>query len=157
MEKDKWQRIVIARKEPRSCGTTTKQSGLLRRSLRSLLAMTTHTVIASDPPAGGERSNPVLMKAKNYYVYIMANKGNSVLYTGVTNNLERRIYEHKTKSIKGFSEKYNINKLVYCEQYNSAYDAISREKQIKGGSRKKKVTLIEKDNPDWKDLSLNIV
>ena len=97
------------------------------------------------------------MKTKNYYVYIMTNKGNSVLYTGVTNNLERRIDEHKNKLIKGFSEKYNINKLVYFEQYDSAYDAISREKQIKSGSREKKIALIEKDNPDWQDLSLGII
>ena len=87
----------------------------------------------------------------------MTNKGNSVLYTDVTNHLERRIDEHKNKVIKGFSEKYNINKLVYFEQYDSAYDAISREKQIKSGSREKKIALIEKDNPDWKDLSLGII
>ena len=87
----------------------------------------------------------------------MTNKGNSVLYTGVTNNLERRIDEHKNKLIKGFSEKYNINKLVYFEQYDSAYDAISREKQIKSGSREKKIALIEKDNPDWQDLILGII
>ena len=87
----------------------------------------------------------------------MTNKGNSVLYTGVTNNLERRIDEHKNKLIKGFSEKYNINKLVYFEQYDSTYDAISREKQIKSGSREKKIALIEKDNPDWQDLSLGII
>ena len=97
------------------------------------------------------------MKTKNYYVYIMTNKGNSVLYTDVTNHLERRIDEHKNKVIKGFSEKYNINKLVYFEQYDSAYDAISREKQIKSGSREKKIALIEKDNPDWQDLSLGII
>ena len=87
----------------------------------------------------------------------MTNKGNSVLYTDVTNHLERRIDEHKNKVIKGFSEKYNINKLVYFEQYDSAYDAISREKQIKSGSREKKIALIEKDNPDWQDLSLGII
>ena len=93
------------------------------------------------------------MSSKNYYVYIMTNKGNSVLYTGVTNNLERRVYEHKNKVVDGFTGRYNINKLVYFEEYNNINDAIAREKQIKGGSRKKKIELIEKDNPKWRDLS----
>jgi len=83
----------------------------------------------------------------------MTNKGNSVLYTGVTNNLERRVYEHKNKVVDGFTGRYNINKLVYFEEYNNINDAIAREKQIKGGSRKKKIELIEKDNPKWRDLS----
>ncbi len=90
----------------------------------------------------------------NYYVYIITNKTNNVLYTGVTNNLERRIYEHKNKLIKGFSSKYNLNKLVYYEITNDINSAIVREKKIKGGSRKKKIELINLMNPDWKDLSL---
>jgi putative endonuclease len=76
-----------------------------------------------------------------------------VLYTGVTNDLNRRMYEHKNKVIKGFTQKYNVSKLVYFEETTDAYSAISREKQIKGGSRAKKIALIETINPDWKDLS----
>ncbi|MBI5755164.1 GIY-YIG nuclease family protein [Candidatus Peregrinibacteria bacterium] len=90
---------------------------------------------------------------KDYYVYIMTNSRNTVLYTGVTNNLEKRVYEHKNKFIKGFSSKYNLNKLVFYESGNDAIEAIAREKQIKGGSRIKKIKLIEGMNFEWKDLS----
>jgi len=89
---------------------------------------------------------------KQYYVYIMANKTNTVLYTGITNNLKRRIYEHKNKLLSGFTKKYNINKLVYYEIFDNSYYAIQREKQIKGGSRKKKIELIKKFNPNFNDL-----
>jgi len=89
---------------------------------------------------------------KQYYVYIMTNKNNTVLYTGVTNNLKRRIYEHKAKLVKGFTEKYNITKLVYYEIFEDSYNAIAREKQIKGGSRQKKIDLVNSMNKDWKDL-----
>ena len=82
----------------------------------------------------------------------MTNKSRT-LYTGVTNDLRRRVYEHKQKLIKGFTSKYNITKLVYHEEYNDINDAIKREKQIKGWSRKKKIELIESVNPEWKDLS----
>jgi putative endonuclease len=87
-----------------------------------------------------------------YYVYIMTNFTNSVLYTGVTNDLVRRVHEHKEKLVKGFTSKYNITKLVYFESGEDAYGAISREKQIKAGSRKKKIELINSTNPEWKDL-----
>ena len=88
-----------------------------------------------------------------YYVYIMTNKMNTVLYTGVTNDLMRRVYEHKNKlDIKSFTARYNVNKLVYYETTNSIQSAIEREKQIKAGSRKKKEDLINEFNPDWKDL-----
>lgn len=90
---------------------------------------------------------------RNFYVYIMSNKYNTVVYTGMTNDLERRIYEHKTGFNKGFTKKYNVHKLVYFEEYNSPREAIDREKQIKGYTRAKKNTLIEKDNPHWLDLS----
>ena len=90
--------------------------------------------------------------SKQYYVYIMTNKRNNVLYTGVTNNLTKRVYEHKEKSVSGFTKKYNINKLVYYEVLGDIYDAIKREKQIKGGSRQKKMDLINSLNPQWKDL-----
>ena len=88
-----------------------------------------------------------------YYVYIMTNKMNTVLYTGVTNDLMRRVYEHKNKlDIKSFTARYNVNKFVYYETTNSIQSAIEREKQIKAGSRKKKEDLIKEFNPDWKDL-----
>ena len=87
-----------------------------------------------------------------YFVYIITNKTNKVIYTGVTNNLERRILEHKNKLIEGFSNKYNLNKLVYFSGFVSIMDAIAAEKKIKGWTRFKKIALIECDNPGWKDL-----
>jgi putative endonuclease len=89
---------------------------------------------------------------EQYFVYILTNKYNKVLYVGVTNNLIRRVYEHKNKLISGFTSKYNVNKLVYYESFPSVFDAIKREKEIKGWKRKKKVTLINSFNPEWKDL-----
>ena len=94
---------------------------------------------------------------KNFFVYIMTNKNNTVLYTGVTNNLIRRVYEHKEKLIEGFTKKYNCSKLVWYEVYDDSYNAIAREKQIKAGSRKKKLDLINAFNPEWKDLYNDIV
>jgi len=90
---------------------------------------------------------------KQGYVYIITNRYNTVLYTGVTSDLESRIYQHKNKSFKGFTAKYNCNKLVYFEMGEDIEACIFREKQIKAGSRQKKVQLIEVDNPGWKDLS----
>ncbi|NLK52768.1 MAG: GIY-YIG nuclease family protein [Syntrophomonadaceae bacterium] len=87
-----------------------------------------------------------------YYVYIMTNYSNKVLYTGVTNNLERRVYEHRNKLISGFTEKYNVNKLIYYESTTDVKAAITREKQIKGWTRQKKINLIESMNPKWMDL-----
>ena len=87
-----------------------------------------------------------------YYVYIMTNNSKT-LYTGVTNNLNRRVYEHKNKLIQGFTAKYNITKLVYFEIFNDINKAIEREKQIKGWLRSKKINLIESVNPEWTDLS----
>ena len=92
------------------------------------------------------------MRPHLYYIYILANVHNNVLYTGVTNDLKRRCYEHKQKKIKGFTQKYNINKLVYFEMFEFINLAIRREKQIKGYSRVKKVTLISLFNSEWKDL-----
>jgi len=89
---------------------------------------------------------------KCYFVYIMTNRRNTVLYTGVTNNLGRRVFEHKEKLIKGFTEKYKAVKLVYYEIHEDPSSAIAREKQIKGGSRQKKIELINEFNSDWKDL-----
>jgi putative endonuclease len=89
---------------------------------------------------------------KQYYVYIMTNKNNSILYTGVTNDLKRRVYEHKNKLVEGFTKKYNIDKLVFYEVYDDINNAIAREKQIKSGSRAKKIKLIEEMNSRWNDL-----
>ncbi len=89
---------------------------------------------------------------KQFYVYIMTNKNNAVLYTGVTNDLKRRVYEHKNKLLDGFTKKYNVDKLVFYEVYDDIKNAIAREKQIKGGSRAKKITLIEEMNSAWKEL-----
>lgn len=92
------------------------------------------------------------MNNKQFYVYIMTNKYNNVFYTGITNDLKRRIYEHKNRLVEGFTKKYNINKLLYYEVFDDAYNAISREKQIKGFSRTKKLNLINSMNKEWKDL-----
>ena len=89
---------------------------------------------------------------KQYYVYIMTNKHHTALYTGVTNELKRRVYEHKQKMADGFTKKYNITKLVYYEVHRDPINAISREKQIKGGSRQKKIDLINSTNGYWADL-----
>jgi len=89
---------------------------------------------------------------KQYCVYILTNKSNKVLYIGVTNNLKRRIKEHKEKIIEGFTKKYNCNKLAYFEQTHNVMSALEREKQLKRWNRKKKIQLIEKINPNWKDL-----
>ncbi len=89
---------------------------------------------------------------KTYYVYIMTNKTRT-LYTGVTIDLMRRVYEHKHKLIPGFTARYNIARLVYFEETSDIYAAIRREKQIKGWLRSKKIALIESVNPQWKDLS----
>ena len=90
--------------------------------------------------------------AKQHYVYIMTNKHNTVLYTGVTNDLQRRAYEHKTGQGGNFTSRYNLTKLVYYEIGHDARSAIAREKQIKAGSRQKKLDLINSMNPEWRDL-----
>jgi len=96
------------------------------------------------------------MEEKRYYVYIMTNKRNTVLYTGITNDLKRRIYEHQAKIVEGFTRRYNIDKLVYYEVCQNAESAILREKQIKGGSRAKKIGLINTMNPEWRDLYIDL-
>jgi putative endonuclease len=92
------------------------------------------------------------MLKKVYYTYILTNKYNTVLYTGVTNNLFRRVSEHKSKTGSVFTAKYNVSKLVYYERFLFPLDAIAREKQIKAGSRQKKIELIEQNNKEWIDL-----
>ncbi len=95
----------------------------------------------------------------HYFVYIMTNQRNTVLYVGVSNSLVRRGYEHKEKLSyhNSFTKKYNINKLVYYEEYQWVQDVIAREKQIKGGSRAKKIQLIESINPEWEDLYQDVI
>ena len=89
-----------------------------------------------------------------YHVYILTNVTNSVLYVGVTGNISRRIYEHKNGLLEGFTKKYNVKKLVYTEVYSDIKSALSREKQIKGWTRQRKIELINSVNPTWDDLSL---
>ena len=90
-------------------------------------------------------------------VYLMASKRNGTLYTGVTSNLVRRVFEHKNDFVKGFASKYGCKMLVYYEVLENMADALAREKQIKAGSRKKKLALIESVNPGWKDLYKEII
>ncbi|MEK7481343.1 MAG: GIY-YIG nuclease family protein [Patescibacteria group bacterium] len=89
---------------------------------------------------------------KQYYVYIATNQRHTVLYTGVTNNIQRRTYEHRDKLKKSFTSRYNVNKVVYFEVFNDPEEAIIAEKKIKGGSRKDKIRRINQMNPDWRDL-----
>jgi putative endonuclease len=90
---------------------------------------------------------------ESYYVYILTTTHNKVLYVGVTNDLARRTAEHQNETVDGFTKKYNVHKLVYFEAYSDPQIAIKREKQLKRWIRKKKIELIESQNPDWKDLS----
>ena len=94
------------------------------------------------------------MEDHTYYVYILTNWNNRVMYIGVTNNLRRRVYEHKQEIIEGFTKKYHVHKLVYCESCGEVKDAIAREKQLKGWTRKKKNELVETINPMWKEITL---
>jgi len=93
------------------------------------------------------------MSKRTYYIYITTNKKKGTLYIGVTNNLERRMYEHKNKILKGFTEKYNLNKLIYYEETDDISIAIHREKRLKHWNRSWKIALVEKENPNWEDLS----
>lgn len=97
-------------------------------------------------------SNNLYNIKNQYYIYILSSKRNGTLYIGVTSNLVKRIYEHKNNIIEGFSKKYNIHKLVYYEITDDIESAIRREKQLKKWNRKWKMNLIEKNNPEWKDL-----
>jgi putative endonuclease len=97
------------------------------------------------------------MEDRQPAIYILANRRNGTLYVGVTNNLVRRVYEHKFSSLGGFAKRYNCNQLVYYEIYDDMYSAICREKEIKAGTRKKKMALIENMNPQWIDLYDSIV
>ena len=87
-----------------------------------------------------------------YHVYILTNKRHTVLYTGFTGNLQQRVQQHKEKVQPGFTKRYNVDKLVYLEEYQDVHDAIAREKRIKAGSRQTKLDLINAFNPEWRDL-----
>ncbi|MDP2205688.1 MAG: GIY-YIG nuclease family protein [Alphaproteobacteria bacterium] len=93
---------------------------------------------------------------KRFFVYILASRRNGTLYAGVTSDLVKRVYEHKAKTIPGFTKKYSVNALVYFELHDTAETAIQREKQIKEWQREWKIRLIEKSNPDWRDLYTDI-
>jgi putative endonuclease len=90
---------------------------------------------------------------RQYYVYILTNPRKTVLYTGVTNDLRRRVWEHQTRQVRGFTAKYHCSRLVMYEVFQDPYNAITREKQIKAGSRRRKFELIERMNPTWRDLA----
>jgi len=92
---------------------------------------------------------------KTYFVYILTNQSKTVLNTGVTNDLDRRLMEHRSGTVKGFTSKYKVTELVYFEAIDDINSAIEREKQIKAGSREDKINLISRMNPEWKDLSLD--
>ncbi|MBT8115311.1 MAG: GIY-YIG nuclease family protein [Arenicella sp.] len=90
---------------------------------------------------------------KQGYVYMLTNPGKTVLYTGVTSNLKRRVAQHKARTVPGFTQRYHCTQLVWWEHSDSIYSAIGREKQLKGGSRAKKEALIQQMNPEWRDMS----
>ena len=96
------------------------------------------------------------MTNKTYWVYILASQKNGTLYVGVTNSLERRAWQHREKTTAGFTARYGVDRLVYFEDFRDVTNAIAREKQLKAGSRAKKIALIEQENPEWSDLSENL-
>jgi len=91
---------------------------------------------------------------RHYYVYVLTNWNNRVIYIGVTNDLERRVFDHKNKLVKGFTEKYNVNKLVYFEETGDVNAALTREKEIKKWRREKKDALVTNSNPQWTELKI---
>lgn len=97
-----------------------------------------------------------MAKEHRYFVYLLTNWNNKVMYVGMTNDLIRRVYEHKTKAVKGFTEKYNVHKLVYFEETSDVNVAITREKEIKKWRREKKNALVIGTNPEWRDLGVDI-
>ncbi len=97
-----------------------------------------------------------MAKEHRYFVYLLTNWNNKVIYVGMTNDLIRRVYEHKTKAVKGFTEKYNVHKLVYFAETSDVNAAIAREKEIKKWRREKKNELVIRGNPEWRDLAVDI-
>jgi len=136
-----------------------KVGTISKHKIRMLKTGDCHASLAMTPPLCRceERSDEAIsgtigVVSKQYYVYVMTNSRNTVLYVGVTNDLIRRVYEHKEKLADGFTRKYNIVKLVYYEVFEDIENAILREKQMKAGSRQKKVQLINTINREWHDL-----
>jgi len=111
-----------------------------------------HSNGRSQHKAGNEQGNYVFLFMHSYFIYILSNKHHTVYYTGFTNNLGRRIEEHKQKVVKGFTNKYNCDKLLYYEEFTDMDEALYREKQIKKYRRNWKENLIESINPEWRDL-----
>jgi putative endonuclease len=109
------------------------------------------------PAKAGIQDPPGKMNDKQYFVYILANQRNGTLYVGVTSDLIKRVYEHKNNLVSGFTQRYNIHRLVYFEAAGDIDSAISREKQIKKWYRTWKIELIEKNNPDWRDLYFDMI
>ena len=108
------------------------------------------------PSAQDDKETKAIAQRKMmYYVYILTNKTDAVMYIGVTNDLRRRLYEHKKEQIEGFTKKYHVHKLVYFEEFSDVNYAIAREKQLKGWTRDKKSSLVESKNPNWNDWGEN--
>jgi len=133
----------LAGEREASWPTTAPRSHPGRRSLSRLAADVLYTIRVHS--------------RRTYYVYIMTDPSHTALYVGITNNLKRRVYEHKHKLVEGFTSKYNAIYLVYYEETNDVREAIAREKQIKGWLRVRKVALIEANNPNWRDLSVDLL
>ena len=98
----------------------------------------------------------LMPEERSYYVYLLTNWNNRVMYVGVTNDLKRRVYEHQKKLVQGFTQRYNVHKLVYYEQTNDIVSALTREKEIKKWRREKKNNLVVSSNPEWRDLSAQL-
>ena len=133
---------------PISVRSTIRIARVVRRRILKCLPL-----IVIPAKAGIQCTN--IEKMKSYHVYILSNKRNGTLYIGITNNLERRVYEHKNNLIDGFTKKYQIHKLVYCEATNDVVSVLQREKELKKWSRSWKIRLIEKENKNWDDLAKN--
>ena len=119
---------------------------------RSESSPTCHPERSEGSQTSGIRHGTI-MNEKSYYVYILTNDWGNVMYVGMTSNIERRLYEHKQELADGFTKRYHVHKLVYYEQTNDAYAAVTRERQLKGWTRKRKNELVETVNPNWEDLS----
>ena len=143
-----WDNRVIFKNE-RSLGRHPEGAPSLSRGDRRI-ALGRHP--EGVPSCRGATEGSHLMNDRQYYVYIATNRGNTVLYTGVTNNLARRAFEHKNKLAQGFTSRYNIHKIVYYEVFATPGEAIAAEKRIKGWTRRKKLNLIQGVNPHFRNL-----
>ena len=146
--------VAIGSERSLGVGTTGRDSSVapLSRNDTTAVVSSTPSVISTRSVISTNGRN-LVPREHCYYVYLLTNKNDKVMYVGVTNHLERRVHEHKTKRIPGFTEKYNVNKLVYFEETNDVIAAIEREKEIKKWRREKKNNMVVAVNPEWKDLS----